>query len=66
MSPEIYNQVIWFNSQLTGQNFYYVCGMYQADVPHLKDIYNKDSKQYYEYAEIQTILLGNCSYLEYY
>ena len=35
MRSEIYNHVIWFNSQLTGQKFYYVHGMYQAGMLHL-------------------------------
>ena len=46
--------------------FYYVHSMYQAGLLHLKDVYNKDSKQFYEYVEIQVILPGNYNYLEYY
>ena len=33
--------------------------MYQAGILHLKDVYNKDSKQFSVYAEIQVILPGN-------
>ena len=66
MSPEIYNEVIWFNSNFTGQKFWYVCSMYQTGNLHLKDVYNKDSKQFYEYAEIQAVLPANYNYLEYY
>ena len=65
-SPEIYNQVICFNSQITGQTFYYVHSMYQVSISHLKDVYNKDSKQLYEYAEILVIVPGTYNYLEYY
>ena len=63
-TPEIYNQVIWFNSQHTGQKFYCACGMYQAGTLHLKGVYSKDLKQFDKYAEIQAILLGNYNYLE--
>ena len=40
--------------------------MYQAGILHLKDVYNKDLKQFYEYAEIPVILPSNYNYLEYY
>ena len=45
---------------------YYVCGMFQAGILCLKDVYNNDSKQFYEYAEIEVILPGNYNYLEHY
>ena len=40
--------------------------MYQAGILCLKDVYNKDLKQFYKYAEIQAILPGKYKYLEYY
>ena len=46
-------------------NYYYVHGMYQANILHLKDVYNKDSKQFYKYSEIQAILSGNYNHLAY-